>query len=76
LFLLFKVGKNIRTLFLPKKLRVVLITYSPLAIKLQAVGLLKQSLPKKLEGFLYDYIRVKTEVKEDTLNNILLNGFR
>jgi len=55
---------------------VVFIADSPLAIKLQAVGLLKHSLPRKLEGFSDEYIRLKTEFKEDTRNNILLNGFR
>ena len=55
---------------------VVSIADSPLAIKLQAVGLLKQSLPRKLEGFSDEYIRLKTEFKEDMRNNILLNGFR
>ena len=55
---------------------VVSIADSPLATKLQAVGLLKQSLPRKLEGFSDEYIRLKTEFKEDMRNNILLNGFR
>jgi hypothetical protein len=49
---------------------------SPLAIKLLAVGLLKQGLPRKLAGFLDEYIRLRTDVKENTRNNILINGYR
>ena len=55
---------------------VVSIADSPLAIKLQALGLLKQGLPRKLEVFLDEYIRLWTDAKENTRNNILINGYR
>lgn len=55
---------------------VVSIADSPLAIKLQSAGLLKQGLPRKLEVFLDEYIRLWTDAKENTRNNILINGYR
>lgn len=55
---------------------VVSIADSPLAIKLQSAGLLKQGLPKKLQGFFDEYIRLRTDVKENIRNNILINGYR
>ena len=55
---------------------VVSIADSPLAIKLQALDLLKQGLPRKLEVFLDEYIRLWTDAKENMRNNILINGYR
>lgn len=50
---------------------VVSIADTPLATKLQAAGLLKQSLPRKLESFLDEYIRMRTDVKENTRKHMV-----